>query len=69
MAKMLRTRIVISVSQIIMLIVLYEYMCVLAQLYLTLYDPMYCRPPDSSVHGICQERILQWVAITEVRSS
>ena len=66
---MLRTRIVICVSQIITLIVLHEYMCVLAQLCLTLCDPMYCRPTDSSVHGICQERILQWVAITEVRSS
>ena len=25
---------------------------------------MDCRPPGSSVHGISQERILQWVAIS-----
>ena len=33
------------------------------QLCLTLYDPMDCSPPDSSVHGILQARILQWGAI------
>ena len=38
--------------------------CVLvAQSYPTLCDPMYCRPPGSSVHGILQERILEWVAL------
>ena len=26
-------------------------------------DPMDCSPPGSSVHGICQARILEWVAI------
>ena len=26
-------------------------------------DPMECGPPGSSVHGIFQTRILQWVAI------
>ena len=26
-------------------------------------DPMDCGPPDSSVHGICQARVLEWVAI------
>ena len=26
-------------------------------------NPMYCRPPGSSVHGICQARVLEWVAI------
>ena len=30
---------------------------------LTLYDPMDCSPPVSSVHGILQARILEWVAI------
>ena len=29
----------------------------------TLYDPMDCNPPGSSVHGILQVRILEWVAI------
>ena len=28
-----------------------------------LYDPMNCNPPGSSVHGILQERILEWIAI------
>ena len=36
---------------------------VLAQLCLTLCDPMDCSPPGSSVHGILQARILEWVAI------
>ena len=30
----------------------------------TLCDPMDCSPPDSSVHGILQARILEWVAIS-----
>ena len=29
----------------------------------TLHDPMVCSPPGSSVHGISQARILEWVAI------
>ena len=29
----------------------------------TLCDPMDCSPPGSSVHGILQARILEWVAI------
>ena len=29
----------------------------------TLYDPMDCSPPDYSVHGLVQARILEWVAI------
>ena len=28
----------------------------------TLSDPMDCSPPGSSVHGILQARILEWVA-------
>ena len=31
---------------------------------LTLYDPMDCSLPGSSVHGIFQPRILEWVAIS-----
>ena len=30
---------------------------------LTLCDPMDCSPPASSVHGILQARILEWVAM------
>ena len=33
------------------------------QLCPTLYNPMDCSPPGSSVHGISQARILEWVAI------
>ena len=34
-----------------------------AQSCLTLCDPMDCSPPGSSVHGIFQARVLEWVAI------
>ena len=36
---------------------------VVAQLCPTLCDPLDCNPPGSSVHGIFQARILEWVAI------
>ena len=29
----------------------------------TLSDPMDCSPPGSSIHGICQARVLEWGAI------
>ena len=29
----------------------------------TLCDPMDCDPPGSSVHGILQARILEWLAV------
>ena len=32
-------------------------------------DPTDCSPPDSSVHGISQPRILEWVAISFCRGS
>ena len=35
----------------------------------TLCDPMDCSPPCSSVHGILQARILEWVAISFSRGS
>ena len=34
-----------------------------AQSCLTLSDPMDCSPPGSSIHGIFQARVLEWVAI------
>ena len=40
-----------------------------AQLCLTLHDPMGCSPPGSSVHGILQAKILEWVAIPFSRAS
>ena len=41
------------------------YACVCAKSFqcLTLCNPMYCSPPGSSVHGILQARILEWVAM------
>ena len=36
------------------------------QSYRTLCDPVVCRLPGSSVHGILQARILEWVAIAWV---
>ena len=35
----------------------------------TLFDPMDCSLPGSSVHGILQARILEWVAIPFFRGS
>ena len=44
--------------------------CVLVtQSCLTLCDPMDCSPVGSSVHGILQARILEWVAISFSRGS
>ena len=35
----------------------------------TLFDPMDCSLPHSSVHGICHARVLEWVAISFATSS
>ena len=40
-----------------------------AQSCLILCDPMDCSLPGSSVHGIFQERVLEWVAISFSRGS
>ena len=42
---------------------------VVAQPCPALCDPMVCGPPGSSVHGILQARILEWVAIAYSRGS
>ena len=39
------------------------------QLHLTLCNPMDCSLPGSSVHGILQARVLEWVAIPSSRGS
>ena len=44
-------------------------LCLVTQLYPTLYDPMDCSPLGSSVHGILQARILEWVAMPLSRGS
>ena len=41
----------------------------IAQLCPTLCDPMHCSPPDSSVHGILQARILEWAAMPSTRGA
>ena len=41
----------------------------LLQSCLTLCDPMDCSPSGSSVHGILQARILEWVAMPSCRGS
>ena len=46
------------------------YVCMLVtQLCLILCNPVDSSPPCSSVHGICQARILEWVAILFSRGS
>ena len=52
--------------------VLMYHRCVRAQLLqsrLTLCDPVNHSPPGSSVHGILQARILEWVAMPSSRGS
>ena len=43
--------------------------CLVAQSCPTLSNPIDCNPPGSSVHGILQARILEWVAIPFSRGS
>ena len=38
-------------------------LCLVTQLCRTLCDPMDCSLPGSSIHGILQARILEWVAM------
>ena len=47
------------------MIQLYVYIVVvlIIELFLTLHYPMDCSPSGSSVHGVFQARILEWVAI------
>ena len=35
----------------------------------TICSPMDCSPPDFSVHGVLQARVLEWVAISYFRGS
>ena len=42
---------------------MFIYFLTLKKSHLTFCDPMYCSPPCSSVHGIFQARILEWVVI------
>ena len=44
-------------------------LCSVAQSWPTLWNPTNCSLPGSSVHGILQARILEWVAISSSRWS
>ena len=44
-------------------------LCLVTQSCLSLCDPTDCSPPGSSVHGILQARILEWVAMPSSRGS
>ena len=44
-------------------------LCLVTQLWSTLHDLMNCSPLGSSVHGIFQARILEWVSISSSRRS
>ena len=48
---------------------LFNHVCSVAQSCLTLCDPMDGSLPGSSVHGLFQARILEWVAISFCRGS
>ena len=50
-------------------VVLVDWPVSVAQSCLTLCNPVDCGPPGSSVHGILQARILEWVVITFSRGS
>jgi len=44
-------------------------LCLIAQLCPTLFDPLECSPPCSSVHGIFQARTLEWAVISYSKGS
>ena len=44
-------------------------LCLVVQSYLTLCDFVDCSPPGSSLYGILQARILEWVAMPTSRGS
>ena len=46
---------------------LVSFVCALSCVWL--YDPVGCSPPRSSVHGIFQARILEWLAISSSRGN
>ena len=45
------------------------FICLHAKLCVTLCDPVDCGPPGSSVHGILQPKILEWIAMPSSRGS
>ena len=59
----------LSYSFLILSLSVFEVRVIFVQSCPTLCNPMDCRPPGSSVHGISQARILEWVAISFSRGS
>ena len=61
------------VLSLLLVLFLFSVLCVcvckLLQSCLTLCDPMDCTLPDSSVHGILQARILEWIAMPSSKGS
>ena len=57
-----------ATSQLLILLFILH-VCLVAQSFLILCNPMGYGPPGSSVHGILQARILEWVAISFSRGS
>ena len=62
--KALRTVLAIRSQDTVYINVLRQKWVIVAQSCLTLYNPMDCSLPGSSVHGILQARLLEWVAIS-----
>ena len=50
-------------------VVTHMHACIVWQSYMILCDAMDCSLPGSSVHGILQARILEWIAIPFSRRS
>ena len=48
---------------------IWYFVVLVTQSYLTFCDPMDCSQPGSSVHGILQAKILEWVAMPSSRGS
>ena len=47
----------------------WNFLVVLLLSQVQLFDPTDCSPPDSSVHGTSQARILEWVAMSSSKES
>ena len=45
------------------------YLCLCAQSCTIIFNPLDYSPPSSSVHGISQARILEWIAVSFSRAS
>ena len=65
----LMTYFVIFTALQLVVVVVVWHACSVTKLCLTLCNPMDCSPPGSSVHGISQERTLEWAAIFFSRGS